>query len=74
MHVTIPTRNFCEVILYRFIGHLNGDEIARGYFQQAGAAAHTHSSCSQVATARYVWGQINFKGHLATTVARSYTP
>jgi hypothetical protein len=29
-----------ELILYPFIGHLNEDSIAHGYFQQDGAAAH----------------------------------
>lgn len=35
---------------------------------------YTHSSCFDDATARYVQGQNNFKGHFAATVAQSYSP
>jgi hypothetical protein len=38
---TINSERYCEAILHPFIGHLNEDEIASGYVQQDGAAAHT---------------------------------
>jgi hypothetical protein len=38
---TINYDGYCKVILHPFIGHLNEDEIARGYFQQDGVTAHT---------------------------------
>jgi hypothetical protein len=40
----------------------------------AGRCYWTHNCCFRDATARYVRGQNNFKGHSATTIARSYTP
>jgi hypothetical protein len=47
---TINSERSYEEILYPFIGHLNEDEIACGYFQQVGATAHI-SSCFHGATA-----------------------
>jgi hypothetical protein len=38
---TVNSGPHCEAVLNPFIRHLNEDEIARGYYQQAGATAHT---------------------------------
>jgi hypothetical protein len=38
---TINLESHCETFLNPFIGHLNEDEIAHGYFQQDSATAHT---------------------------------
>jgi hypothetical protein len=39
--VTLNSGRYWEVILFPFIGYLNKDEIARVYFQEDGATAHT---------------------------------
>jgi hypothetical protein len=70
---TINSKRYCEVILYPFIGHLNEDKIARSYFQHDGATAHT-ARVSMTLLLDLFGDRKNFKGHLATTVARSYTP
>jgi hypothetical protein len=60
---TIISERYCEVVLYLFTGHLNEEEIARSYFQQAGAATHTaRVSMTLLSSVR---GQNNFEGHLA---------
>jgi hypothetical protein len=51
-------------------GHLDEDEIVRGYFVQDGATAHTALVCTTLL--RAVRGQNNFKGYLANTDTRFY--
>jgi hypothetical protein len=52
----MKSEHYCEVILCSFIGHLNEDEIARGYFEQEGATAYTaHVSMTPL---REVFGDI----------------
>lgn len=45
---TISSKLYCELILYRFIRHLNENGIARSYFQQYTAAVHTADICMAV--------------------------
>jgi hypothetical protein len=52
---TINSERYREVIRYPFIGHLNEDETARGYFKQGGATVHT-ARVSSMALRRDVFG------------------
>lgn len=65
---TINMEHYCEVILYPFIGHLNGTKLPTAISNRM-VLLHT-----QLMFPWYILGQENFKGHLATMVAQSYTP
>jgi hypothetical protein len=49
------SERYCELILYTFIGHLNEDDIAGGWFQQDGATAHT--ARVSMALLRFLFGE-----------------